>query len=120
MATAMDLAAFGEVAFRFHSALFVVGFALFLFKLFVFIDALSRRKDAFVAAEKQTKPFWLIILGIAIVVDWLFNFDLLGILPVVGLIAAIVYLVDVRPALKQVTGGRNRGNGRNAGPYGPW
>ena len=34
----------------------------------------------------------------------------------IGFIAAAVYLADVRPALRQVTG---RGR-RNDGPYGPW
>ena len=115
----VHMAAMGELTWKFHDALYIVGFALFLFKAFVFVDVLTRRKDAFPAADKQTKPFWLIILGIAIVVDWLFDFNLLGILPVVGLIAAIVYAVDVRPAVKAITGG-NRGNQGNQGPYGPW
>lgn len=119
MATVEDLAAVGELTFRFHSVLYLVGFALFLFKLFAFVDVLLRPKEAFPAAGKQTKAFWLIILGIAMVVDWLFNFDLLGILPVVGLIAAIVYVVDARPAVRQITGGRGQGK-NNMGPYGPW
>lgn len=110
----VEMAAVGELTFRFNEGLFVVGFVLFVFKAFLFVDAVSRRKDAFPAADKQTKTFWLIILGIAIIVDWLFGFDLLGILPVVGLIATIVYMVDVRPAVKQISGGgRNRGNGDN-------
>ncbi|MCG6500599.1 DUF2516 family protein, partial [Kitasatospora sp. A2-31] len=35
------------------------------------------------------------------------------------LVAAIVYMVDVRPAIRALTsrGGRND---RNMGPYGPW
>lgn len=117
----VDVAAMGELTWKFHNVLFVVGFALFLFKVFVFLDALFRRKDAFPAADKQSKAFWLIILAVAIAVDWLFNFNLLSILPVVGLIAAIVYAVDVRPAVRAISGGgRNRGNGNNMGPYGPW
>jgi len=35
---------------------------------------------------------------------------------VIAFVAAAVYLADVRPALKQVSG---RGGGRQ-GPYGPW
>lgn len=111
--------AMGEITFQFHNVLYVIGFALFLFKLFVLIDVFTRHKDAFPAADKQTKPFWLIILGIAIAIDWLFDFRLLSILPVAGLVAAIVYTVDVRPAVKQITGGRNTGGG-STGPYGPW
>mgnify|MGYP001289009652 CR=1 FL=1 len=117
----VDLAAMGELTWRFHDALFLVGFGLFLFKAFVFVDALTRRKDAFPAAGKQSKGFWLIILGLAVVVDWVFGFNLVSVLPVAGLIAAIVYAVDVRPAVKQVSPPRGQdGNRRNMGPYGPW
>ena len=35
-----------------------------------------------------------------------------------GVVAAAVYLVDVRPAVKQVGGGGSRGT--HMGPYGPW
>ncbi|MEU2439043.1 DUF2516 family protein [Streptomyces eurythermus] len=85
-------------------------------------DAAFRREDAFRAADKQNKVFWLIILGIALVVSYLFS--ILSILPIAGAVASIVYLVDVRPALQQVGGGRGwgrRGRGSSSdGPYGPW
>jgi hypothetical protein len=32
----------------------------------------------------------------------------------------MVYWVDVRPALKQVSGGKRTKSGSNQGPYGPW
>ncbi|GGO87216.1 DUF2516 family protein [Wenjunlia tyrosinilytica] len=105
---------------RFEDGLVILGFALFVFKLFAFVDAAFRRKDAFTAAGKQTKPFWLIILGLFTFTDWFFGFDIRSFLPIIGLIAAIVYVVDVRPAVKQITGGRKRGNGDHMGPYGPW
>jgi hypothetical protein len=41
----------------------------------------------------------------------------LGILSVLAVVAAAVYLTDVRPAVR---GMRGRGGGRNSGPYGPW
>ncbi|MFG2194727.1 DUF2516 family protein [Streptomyces sp. NPDC048639] len=90
-----------------------------LFTVFAFGDALFRREDAFRAANKQTKPFWLIILGLAVVVN-LFN---LLFLVIIGLIAAIVYIVDVRPAVKSLSGGgrgpKRRGSSSD-GPYGPF
>ncbi|WP_317444111.1 DUF2516 family protein [Streptomyces collinus] len=90
---------------------------------FGLVDAAFRREDAFRAADKQNKVFWLIVLGIALVVSYLFS--ILGILPIAGLVASIVYLVDVRPALKQVSGGgngwgRRRGGSSSDGPYGPF
>ncbi|MEV6804096.1 DUF2516 family protein [Streptomyces sp. NPDC017248] len=96
----------------------IVLMALAAFGLF---DAVFRREDAFRAADKQNKVFWLIILGIALVVSYLFS--LLSILPIAGAVASIVYLVDVRPALRQVGGGRGWGRRRGSssdGPYGPY
>ncbi len=104
----------------FMGILKIVMMALAAFGLF---DAAFRREDAFRAADKQNKVFWLIILGIALVVSYLFS--LLSILPIAGVIASIVYIVDVRPALKQVSGGgggwgRRRGGSSSDGPYGPY
>jgi hypothetical protein len=96
--------------------------ALVGFKLFAFADAATRREDAYRAADKKTKQFWLIILGLALGLDLIFGANVMSPLTLVGLVAAIVYMVDVRPAIKQLTDGRGRGgdNKRNMGPYGPW
>jgi len=72
--------------------------------VFNFVDAAIRPSEAFVAAGKLTKPGWLAIIGIATVV--LFLFRLISILGIPALVALLVYLVDVRPALRGVTGGR--------------
>ena len=77
--------------------------ALFAFQAWAFIDALSRRKAAFVAADKLTKPAWLIILGIALVAHMLM-WSPFGILNLAGAVAAIVYMVDARPAMQGLTG----------------
>jgi hypothetical protein len=85
-------------------------------------DAAFRREDAFRAADKQNKVFWLIILGLALVVSYLVS--LFSFLPVIGAVASIVYIVDVRPALRQISGGsgwgRRRGGSSSDGPYGPY
>ncbi|MCT2592898.1 DUF2516 family protein [Streptomyces sp. N2-109] len=97
----------------------LIGLVLLGMAVFAFIDAAMRRPDAYPAASKQTKPFWLIILGITVLVNALLGMLLLQI---IGLIATIVYIVDVRPALKEVTGGpRRQGGGSSSdGPYGPY
>jgi hypothetical protein len=43
-------------------------------------------------------------------------------LQIFGLIATIVYMVDVRPAVKEITGPRRRRGGGSSsdGPYGPF
>ena len=76
--------------------------ALFAFQAWAFVDALSRRKEAFVAADKLTKPAWLIILGIALVAHMLM-WSPFGILNLAGAVAAIVYIVDARPAIQGLT-----------------
>ena len=69
-----------------------------------FIDALVRPAPAFVAAGKLTKPGWVAITGIAIAVVYFFG--LMSFFGLPAIIAAIVYLVDVRPAVR----GLRRGN----------
>ena len=49
---------------------------------------------------------WLAITAIALVVGLLFG--PLGILGLAGIVASIVYLVDVRPAVRQIQGGGDR------------
>ncbi|MEU1278698.1 DUF2516 family protein [Streptomyces sp. NPDC005805] len=85
------------------------------------VMAAMAREDAYRAADKKTKSFWLIILGLAAAVN-LIPFISMLFLSIAGLIAAIVFFVDVRPALQQVSGGGGRrGRGSSSdGPYGPW
>ncbi|MGP4002659.1 DUF2516 family protein [Streptomyces sp. 8N706] len=103
----------------FNEVLGWLSLALFLFTLFAFVDSAVRREDAYRAAGKQTKPFWLIILGLASLVSLIFG--IMSFLPIIGLIATIVYIVDVRPALRQISGGgRSRRGSSSDGPYGPY
>jgi hypothetical protein len=99
----------------------LLSLALIVFSGFALFDAAIRREDGFRAADKKTKPFWLIVLGIAFVVSLIF--PVLSFLPIIGLIASIVYMVDVRPALRSLPGGgrSSRGGGSSSdGPYGPY
>ncbi|GAA4727040.1 DUF2516 family protein [Modestobacter marinus] len=82
----------------------VVFYATLALAAWAFIDAIIRPAAAFVAAGKLTKPGWMAITGIAtLVLLWQGPLSFLG-LPAV--IAAVVYLVDVRPAVR----GLPRGN----------
>ncbi|MBX7549569.1 DUF2516 family protein [Streptomyces sp. NPDC004232] len=98
--------------------------AMLALAIVAFVMAAIFREDAYRAANKNNKGFWLIILGLAVAVNlfvpWLF-------LQLAGLVATIVFFVDVRPALQQVSGGRGgkgfrkRGRGSSSdGPYGPY
>jgi hypothetical protein len=103
----------------FQELLFVVltlgSLALMVYAL---IDAVRVRTDAFPLAGKQTKNIWLLILGVAVAIN-LVAFNALSIFNLLGVVAAAVYVVDVRPAVRQVGGGR-RGGSTHEGPYGPW
>ena len=79
-----------------------VSVATFIAQAFAFMDATTQRPDAYVATDKLTKKAWLIILGLSLVAHLLIwhPFSLFNL---VGIIAALVYLVDVRPALRAIT-----------------
>ena len=82
----------------------VASLAMFAVQAFAFIDAVSHKPEAYVAADKLTKPAWLIILGIALAAHMLI-WSPMSFLNLIGTVAAIVYLVDARPALRARTRG---------------
>jgi hypothetical protein len=91
--------------------------AAFVIETWAFVDALRRPSAAFPAAGKQTKPIWLVILGVAFVIGIggaVGELYLLSIFPIVAFVAAAIYLVDVRPKVKSTKPGARQG------PYGPW
>ena len=88
-----------------NAFLMVATLVVFVVQAWAFIDAVSHRPEAFVAADKLTKPAWLIILGIALVAHMLI-WSPVSFLNLIGAVAAIVYIVDARPALRSVTGRR--------------
>lgn len=80
--------------------------------VFAFVDALIRRADAYPAADKQTKVTWtgitalcgvLLVLGLYPMI-----FPAPSLLWLAGIIGSLVYLLDVRPRLREVTGGSSR------------
>jgi hypothetical protein len=97
-----------------------LGLVAFVVEAWAFIDAITRPSQAFVASGKQTKPLWLIILGVAAVIGLagaVYGVGPTSILPVAAFVAAAVYLTDVRPKVRSFP--KNR-SGSNSGPYGPW
>jgi hypothetical protein len=87
-------------------ALGVQGFAL--------VDALRQRTDAFPAAGKLTKPLWVTILAVATAIGVIFVLNPFSVFNLIAFVAAGVYLADVRPAVKSISGGGSNG------PYGRW
>ena len=82
----------------------VVGLAMFVTMMFALVDALRQPAEAYVAGDKLTKQAWCIILGVALAAYVLLaRGEPFHLLSLAGIVAAIVYLVDVRPTLRSLT-----------------
>jgi len=82
------------------TVLFVLQIAVLLTTVYAFVHAALQRPDAYTAAEKLTKPVWLVILGVGVLLALV-----LGITGVaIAAVAAGVYLVDVRPKILEIQG----------------
>lgn len=88
-------------------------------KGYAFVDALRVPTQAFPAAGKWSKTIWLSILGVATLIELALFPTPLFFVNLLGVVGAAVYLVDVRPAVRQFRGGRRDSNTHD-GPYGPW
>lgn len=68
--------------------------------LYAFVHAAMQRPDAYTATGKLTKPVWLIILGVALLL--IYPLQELGV--AIAVAAAGIYIVDVRPKLLEIQG----------------
>ena len=92
----------------------IIGVLAVGMQAYALVDALRQRTDAFTAAGKLTKTIWLAILGVATAIGVIFLQNPFSVFNLIAFVAAGVYLADVRPAIKSITGGGN------SGPYGRW
>jgi membrane associated rhomboid family serine protease len=83
------------------TVLFVLHMAVFAVAVYAFVHAAMQRPDAYTAAEKLTKPVWLLILGGSAALSWLLG---PGFGSAIAAVAAGVYLVDVRPRILEIQG----------------
>jgi len=110
--------------YYFFVALAVAAFAV---EAWALVDAVMRPKAAFAAAaamgdnavQRLTKQWWLLILGVAFVLGlWsAYNGGATGFLSILAFVAASVYLMGVRPKVREYS---QRGNRSSSGPYGGW
>ena len=84
--------------------MFVLQIAVLVMSVYAFVHAALQRSDAYTAAEKLTKPVWLLIMGGAVALCSILYpiFNVLGM--AIAACAAGVYLVDVRPKLLEIQG----------------
>jgi len=78
----------------------VLQIAVVVTPIYALVHAALQRPDAYTAADELTKPVWLVILGVGVLLALV-----LGITGVaIAAVAAGVYLVDVRPKILEIQG----------------
>lgn len=95
--------------------------AILVAAVFALVDVLRRPAAAYLAAGKRTKNFWLIGLIVAVVVAFIAlpvgsggGGGLFSMLAMGSAVMALVYLVDVRPAVMRH---RRKGPGSSRGGW---
>jgi len=107
---------------------FALYFVVFVLAAWALIDAVTRPPAAFVSAGKRTKNFWLAITGASTAVAFVaipppLGFGAMSFLALAAAVGGIVYLVDVRPAVRPYSGRRGGRRGQGGGgqpPRGGW
>jgi Protein of unknown function (DUF2516) len=84
-----------------NAVLAVIHIAVLVMTVYAFVHAALQRPDAYTAADKLTKPVWLVILGVGALLALVLG-PALG--SAIAAVAAGVYLVDVRPKILEIQG----------------
>lgn len=85
----------------------VMFWGLVALRVWAFVDCLTRKVASFPAVDKLTKPAWLGILLLAGVFGTFLS-PPIGPVSLISAIVAAVYLADVRPAVREISGGSGR------------
>ena len=83
------------------TVLILLHYAVLVMAVYAFVHAAMQRPDAYTAADKLTKPVWLLIIGGCGVLGFLFG---PGFGSAIMAVAAGIYLVDVRPKILEIQG----------------
>ncbi len=89
---------------RFESwLLLVLWIGVLALQLWALVDCITRKAPAFPAANKLTKPTWVLLTALALLMV-LISRNVTFLLSYIGIIVSSVYLADVRPAVKEISG----------------
>jgi hypothetical protein len=107
-----------------HLVNLVLSVVTLAIKCGAFGDAVIRPAAAFKAVDKLPKAFWLIALGLsagaqvatALAIGLADSWN--GVVGLIGVVVALVYIFGIRPQVIQY-GGRRKGRGRSSSD-GPW
>jgi hypothetical protein len=83
--------------------LLVVLLGVLALQLWALVDCITRKAPAFPAAGKLTKPTWILLTAVAVAPVVLLH-DVINLLSYIGIIVSSVYLADVRPAVREISG----------------
>ncbi|MGW0431348.1 DUF2516 family protein [Micromonospora sp. NPDC003197] len=87
----------------------IIDLVLLVFALVIesvaFVHCLTQRSDAFPAIGTLPKAGWLAILGICLLLT-LLGFSVISIFGLIGIAAGMIYMLDVRPGLRDLTDGK--------------
>jgi hypothetical protein len=87
---------------------YVFYYGLVILRLWALIDCATRKTAAFPAVDKLTKATWLAILVIGAAMGsypWAPGGSYAYPISLISVVAAAVYLADVRPAVREISGG---------------
>lgn len=82
----------------------VLFWGLLALRAWAVVDCAIRKAAAFPAAERLTKPAWLAITAFSALFGTLLS-PPLGPISLISVVVAGVYLADVRPAVREISGG---------------
>ncbi|MFK3984975.1 DUF2516 family protein [Micromonospora sp. NPDC050397] len=89
---------------------YVIELALLIFALIIegvaLVHAITQRSDAFPAIGTLPKGGWIAILAVCMALTLLLGSGVLSIFGLIGIAAGLIYLLDVRPGLRDLTDGK--------------
>ncbi|HEX8079154.1 MAG TPA: DUF2516 family protein [Jatrophihabitans sp.] len=86
-----------------NGLLLVLFLGVLALQLWALVDCVTRKAPAFPAAGKLTKPTWILLTAIAVAPVALLQ-NVTNLLAYIGIIVSCVYLADVRPAVREISG----------------
>lgn len=89
----------------------IVYWGLVALRVWALVDCLTRKAAAFPAVDKLTKPAWAAILLVSGLLGTLFSdppysTNVVSVFSLASVVVAMIYLADVRPAVREIPGGR--------------
>lgn len=90
-----------------------IGVIMLAIEVYALFEAMRGVSGQYVAHGKLTKVIWVSITAVAVMLGFIGLFSPLSMPGIIAVVAAGVFLADVRPVVSP-------SRRKNDGPYGPW